>query len=410
MNSPINKTKERLWIITELYYPELTSTGYYMTEIAEGLAEQCPVSVICGQPNYSARGVTAPPKEFRNGVEIFRLPFARLNKNVFLFRVINMVTLAVAVLFSALKNLNKGERVLVVTTPPLLPFVAAFASLARGCPYTLLIHDVYPDLAAAVGKTRPGSIIFRFSDFANRWLYKHASKIIVVGRDMADKIKEKSAGLDPCIEYIPNWAELETVEPRPRDGNELLAALGIETDLVLLYAGNLGYPNDIESILKAAEILAKSKAAVHFLFVGDGVKRRLVEAAVSGKNNGNITYIGPKPRSEQSIFLNACDAGLVALVRGMLGVSMPSRTYNLLAAGRPILAITEPGSEIERTVTEASAGWCVEPGNPQALANKILEILAEREKLPEMGRRAREAAVGRFGLAMAIARYREVLD
>jgi len=75
-----NKDKSRLWIITELYYPELTSTGYYMTEIAEGLAGERPINVICGQPNYSARGITAPRYEERNGVRIFRLPFARLNK------------------------------------------------------------------------------------------------------------------------------------------------------------------------------------------------------------------------------------------------------------------------------------------------------------------------------------------
>lgn len=410
MNASENTKKSPLWIITELYYPELTSTGYYMTEIAEGLAAERPVSVICGQPNYSARGVTAPRREERNGVRIYRLPFARLNKNVFIFRLVNVATFAFAVLFAALALLRRGDRVLVVTTPPLLPFVAAFASLVRGCGYTLLIHDIYPDLAAAVGKVRPGSLVFRISERANRWLYKHCAKIIVVGRDMAQKVAKKAAGLDPVIEYIPNWAELETVVPRPREGNELLESLGIRADLVLLYAGNFGYPNDIESILEAAEILGRRKAPVHFLFVGDGVKRKLVEKAVSSSAVGNLTYIGPRPRSEQSVFLNACDVGLVSLVRGMLGVSMPSRTYNLFAAARPVLAVTEAGSELEQTVREAGAGWCVEPGNGEALAEKILEILDNRESLPEVGERARIAAVGKFSLATAIARYRAAID
>ncbi|MER3431691.1 MAG: hypothetical protein C4324_11750 [Blastocatellia bacterium] len=405
-----NKDKSRLWIITELYYPELTSTGYYMTEIAEGLAGERPINVICGQPNYSARGITAPRYEERNGVRIFRLPFARLNKNVFVFRLLNVATLALAVLIAALWLLRRGDRVLVVTTPPLLPFVAAFAALVRGCAYTLLIHDVYPDLAAAVGKTRRGSLIFRITDRANRWLYKHCAKIIVVGRDMVEKIRKKAVGLDPVIEYIPNWAELETVFPRPRQGNELLGSLGVSADLVLLYAGNFGYPNDIESILEAANILGKRRIPVHFLFVGDGVKRKLVERAASSSEAGNITYVGPRPRSEQSVFLNACDIGLVSLVRGMLGVSMPSRTYNLFAAGRPILAITESGSELEQTIREASAGWCVEPGDGARLAEKILEILENRESLSEMGERARDAAVEQFNLPAAIARYRSAID
>lgn len=410
MRSPDKNEKRRIWIITELYYPELTSTGYYMTEIAKGLATQRPVSVICGQPNYSARGLTAPRRETLDGVDIYRLPFARLDKNILFFRVVNMATLAVAVFFTALRNLRSGEQVLVVTTPPLLPFVAAIAALARGCTYTLLIHDVYPDLAAAVGKTRRGSFVFRLADFFNRWLYKHSQRIIVVGRDMAEKIRQKAAGLDPRIEYIPNWAELETIEPRRREGNQLLSSLGITADLVLLYAGNFGYPNDIETILEAARILSIDGDSVHFLFIGDGVKRPLVEAAASDADKPNVTYIGPRPRAEQINFLNACDVGLVALVRGMLGVSMPSRTYNLLAAGRPILAITEHGSELQQTVAETGAGWAIEPGEPDALVRQIREIMARRDELAEIGQRAREAAVGRFGLSEAIAKYREVLD
>ena len=126
-----------VWVVTELYYPEETSTGYYLTRIAEGLTEKFEVKAISGQPNYSARGTKAPKREIRNEVEIFRLAGTTLDKNVIPFRIINMLTLGSTVMLTALRRFRSGDRVLVVTNPPAMPFIAAFAALSRGAE---LIH------------------------------------------------------------------------------------------------------------------------------------------------------------------------------------------------------------------------------------------------------------------------------
>src|SRR4051812_5064766 len=89
--------EERLWVVSELYYPEETSTGYYLTRIAEGLADHRDVKVLCGQPTYSARGVVAPKHEVHNGVEIFRASGTTLDKNVIPFRLLNMITLGLSI-------------------------------------------------------------------------------------------------------------------------------------------------------------------------------------------------------------------------------------------------------------------------------------------------------------------------
>ncbi|MBK9153290.1 MAG: hypothetical protein IPM25_03585 [Chloracidobacterium sp.] len=126
-------------------------------------------------------------------------------------------------------------------------FVAASrAALARGTSYTLLVHDNYPEILVAAGKIRESSLTAKFFSFFNRWLYKHASGIVVVGRDMAELLERKTAGLSIPIQNIPNWAELETVSPRPREENSLLAELGLFGKFVLLYAGNMG-PNDVDN-------------------------------------------------------------------------------------------------------------------------------------------------------------------
>ena len=400
--------KKRLWVVTELYYPEETSTGYYLTRIAEGLADEFDIKVLCGQPTYSARGTVAAKHEVHKNVEIFRVTGTTLDKNVIAFRLVNMITLGLSIFLNGLRNFRRGDRVLVVTTPPSMPFVVAVAALAKSASYTLLIHDNYPEILIAVGKSRPDSFVAATVAFFNRWLYKYASKIVVVGRDMEELLERKTAGLDVPIVTIPNWAELESVTPSPRSQNLLLKELNIESKLVFLYAGNLGYPNDLESIVEVAHRL-RDRNDVHFVFLGAGVKRRWLESKVADLSLHNVTLLDPRPRSEQNVFLNACDVAVVSLVRQMVGVSMPSRTYNILAAGKPILALTEAGSELARVVEEENVGWVTPPADPDALMNTILTILTERSGLETMGASARSAAVTKYSMESAIEKYRQVI-
>jgi glycosyltransferase involved in cell wall biosynthesis len=401
-------SKPRLWVVTEVYYPEETSTGYYLTRIAEGLANDFDVKVLCGQPTYSARGVIAPKHEIHKNVEIFRAAGTTLDKNVIVFRLMNMLTLGLSVFLKALRNFRRGDRVLVVTNPPTMPFIVAVAALAKGSSYTLLIHDNYPEILIAAGKSKPDSVLASTVSILNRWLYKYASKIVVVGRDMEELLARKTAGLDVPIVTIPNWAELELVSPSPRSENPLLSELNLTDKLVFLYAGNLGYPNDLESIVEVAKRL-RDREDLHFVFLGAGVKRKWLESAVADLALENVTILDPRPRSEQNVFLNACDVAVVSLVRQMVGVSVPSRTYNILAAGKPILALTEPGSEVARVVEEENIGWIAPPADPDSLTDTILTIRNERSRLADMGISARRAAETKYSLESAIEKYRKVI-
>jgi glycosyltransferase involved in cell wall biosynthesis len=403
-----SELKKTLWVVTELYYPEETSTGYYLTRIAEGLTDEYDVKVLCGQPNYSARGVRAAKREIHKNVEIFRSFGTTFDKNVIAFRLINMLTLSFSIFWNALFRFEKGNQVLVVTTPPSLPFITAIAALFRGAGYTLLIHDNYPEILIAVEKTRADSVFVKTLNFFNRWLYKYASRIIVVGRDMEKLIGRKTEGLDIPIKTIPNWAELETVEPRERETNSLLRELNLSDKFVFLYAGNMGYPNDLESIVRCAEAL-ENDLPVHFIFLGSGVKRNWLEKEIKEKSLTNVTILSPRPRSEQTEFLNACDVALVSLVKKMWGVSMPSRTYNILAAGKPILALTEESSELAQVVAEDKVGWIVPPNDSDRLLKTIREIYSRKSVLHEMSARARRSALEKYSLETALEKYKIAL-
>lgn len=410
IQNPKSKIHNRLWVITELYYPENNQTGYYLTKIAEGLTEQFDVKVICGQPNYAARGTLAPKNEYHQKVEVFRVWGTIWDKNVLAFRLVNMLTLGASIFLKSLVKFKKNEAILVVSAPPSLPFLTALAAKLRRANYTLIIQDKYPETLIAVGKAKDNSVSVKYLNKLNQWLYKNAKKIIVVGRDMMELVETQlEISNDKTeIEVIQNWASLEEVEPAPRAENEILREHNLLGKFVFLYAGNMGHPQDLESIVYCAEKL-KNDERFHFLFLGSGVKRKWLEREIEDKYLRNVTLLAPRPRNEQRIFLNACDVGLVPLVKRMRGVAMPSRTYNLLAAGKPILALTEENSEIARVIEEDKVGWFVPPCEPEKLLEMIYQIYGERHLIPKMTERARKCAVEKYSLVTAIEKYRKAV-
>jgi glycosyltransferase involved in cell wall biosynthesis len=289
-----------------------------------------------------------------------------------------------------------------------MPFIVSVASLVKGASYTLLIHDSFPESAIAVGILRRGSFSVRIIDLFNRWLYKNAARIIVVGRDMKQLVERKADGLGSHITVIPNWAETDDVKPRTRNENRLIGQLGIVDRLVVLHAGNIGRPTEIDTLVEALTLM-KGDERFHFVFIGSGGKAPLLESAIKERGLEMVTLLPPRPRSEQPEFLNACDIGFVSLVKEMWGAAMPSKTYNVMAAGKPILALTDDGSELAAVIDEEQIGWHIPPSDPNLLVETLNDIYRKREQIGEMGRRARLAAENKYTLETAIERYNEVL-
>ena len=408
-NVPDQCPMTRIWLVSELYYPEETSTGYNITRIAEGLADRFDVHVLCGQPTYSKRGIRAPRNEIYNAVAIRRCAGTTLDKNVIAYRLLNIITLSLSIFIRALIHFKRDDKVMVVTTPPSLPFITALACWLRRSRYLLLIHDNYPEILIAAGMARPDSWLVRLMNRVNKRLYKGAYRIVVVGRDMKELLTRKRDGDASRIVTIPNWAELEIVEPCSRDDNQLLDELGLKDKFVILYAGNMGHPNDLESIVTSASML-REKSNIHFLFIGSGVKKRWLEDSIKDLGLKNVTVLPPRPREDQINFLNACDIALISLVDKMLGVSMPGRTYNTLAAGKPMIGVADAESELARVINEENVGWIVPPHNPDLLVQAIVEAESDRQRLIEMGARSRAAAVKKYSLRTAVEDYFAVFN
>ena len=398
----------RVWVISEVYYPEEAATGYFMTRLAEGLAEHRDVGVLCGQPKYDARGVSAPWREVLNGVSIERCRGTRLNKNILPLRLVNVATITLSIFFAVLRRIRKGDTVVVVTNPPLLPFVVAPACRWRGAKCILRIDDVYPEALIATGIARPGSVLVQILTWVNRRLYRGVDRIVVLGRDMRNLAQKKLGGAAVPVAIIHNWADVDLIAPAPKSENALLRELGLAEKFVVACAGNMGRAQGIENMFRVAELLQGEKD-IHFLFIGSGAKRPWMESEVVGKTLTNVTILDQRPRSDQPNFLNACDVSMASLLPGMAGAGVPSRMYNTMAAGKPIIAIAEAESELSMVVEEELAGWVVPPNKPEKLAQAILDARSEPGRLAGRGARARAAVEAKYTARHAIDAYYELV-
>jgi colanic acid biosynthesis glycosyl transferase WcaI len=398
------ETAGTVWVLTELYFPERTSTGHFLTGIAEGLARTFDVKVICSQPTYSARGVKAPGHELRGGVEIFRCASTTLNKDRLPLRAVNALTLGAATMFRALRGVRAGDILLVVTTPPVLPLIADAVCRIRRARLVLLVHDVYPDVLVASGLAGPRSIVVRTLGAAYRRIFARAEHVIALGRDMQQVLADR---VDPArIGIIPNWGDVEAVSPRPRDSNPLLRRLDIQDRFVVHYLGNMGRTHDLDLLVDAAAALRDE--GVHFLFTGEGGRRSRLEAAVARAQLANVTLQPGCSMDDLPDYLNAADVAVISLNAGMAGVSVPSRLYNVLAAGKPIVAVCEPESELARVVSEHQCGWVVPPGDLPGLLRVLREAQAAVVEREHMAERARSAALRLYSPERVIRQYQSL--
>jgi len=399
-----------IWVISEVYYPDEAATSHFMTHIAEGLAKKSAVSVICARSNISNYPVTVCWKENHNNVQIQRCLSTTLDKKKYFLRLINAIVISLSIFFRSLISIKKNDSILVVTNPPFLPFIVLLVCKIRRAKCVLRIDDVYPEAFINAGLIKSHSFLARILNWFSKKLYQCVDQIVVIGRDMKELIETK-INKSSCnkLKIITNWADLELVSPLPRSQNSLLQELNLSSKFVVQYAGNMGPLQGLDSLIKAA-IKLKDYESIHFLFIGSGKMLPWLKEEISKVSLKNVTLLDQRPRSDQSNFLNACDVAFVSLKAGMAGVGVPSRMYNILAAGKPIIGVMDDYSELSRVIHEEKVGWLASPEDPAQIANVILEASQNPALLIEMGHRARRVAEIKYSSQAIINAYGELMD
>ena len=390
----------KVWVISEYYYPIVTSTGYYMTEIAEYLAKRgCEVHVITTGAKYNeVENYQTSKKEVHNGVFIERFLSKEIDKNNFFKRVVRLTFSSLGLFFLILRKVKKGDKILLVTNPAFLVLLMPIVSILKKVRYKLLVHDVFPENLIAIGKTKSSSVGYKCMKWIFDTAYRRAELCISIGRDMTQIIKQKIK--KNTVVMIPNWADNTVVWPQKKEETTLYKGLGIDK-FVFMFAGNLGYVQGIDNILDTIDLIDNKN--IMFLFIGGGAKADEVKKYAD--MHENVVYMEFQDRSNQNDFLNACDVAIVTLGEGMYGLGVPSKSYNIMASGTPMLYIGDKISEIALCIDEYHIGWVVEPHNPQMLKKQIEKIYAQRNNFETMKQNARNAADKVFAKNIILEEY-----
>jgi colanic acid biosynthesis glycosyl transferase WcaI len=296
--------------------------------------------------------------------------------------------------FSALAGLTglRGGRVdgVLSMSPPLtLGLTGRAMGLARRGPSVFNVQDVFPDVAVELGAITNRRII-GLARWLERTTYRASAAVTVLSGDLRDNLAAKvPAAHRDKIRVIPNFVDTEAIRPADR-ATAYRRELGIGDETVVLYAGNVGFSQSLELVVAAATA-RRDDASVVFLVNGGGSALDGLKAQVAAAGLANVRFAPYQPIGRLSEVLATGDVHLVPLKAGLARSSVPSKSYSILAAGRPLLASVDAGTEVARMVDAAACGVAVRPDDPAAFVAALDRLLAD-----EPGRRAMGASGRRW--------------
>jgi glycosyltransferase involved in cell wall biosynthesis len=270
----------------------------------------------------------------------------------------------------------------------------------------MLVQDVYPDIAIALGTFKAGSPVTRALDWINRQVLKRSDRIVVLSQCMRTRIAAKLDDGDSRIDVIHNWADGTSIRPLDGEHNPFSIEHNLGDSFVVLFSGNLGRVNEFSTVLEAARLLAEHRDVV-FLFVGEGVAESEIREFCARHHLSNVRLLPYQPRNTLRYSLAAGDALLITLKDGLAGFSVPSKAYAIMAAGRPLLFVGDLSSDIARIITENRCGAVVSSGDSGGLAKVISAWSSNRSALDEIGSSARALFEERFDRTRAVNAYLE---
>lgn len=399
----------RLLILNQFFHPDHSATGQLMTDLAESLVGRgFEVTAVAGRGRYNGGG-RLPRREEHLGVKVERAWATGFGKGSVAGRLADYLTFYLGAAWK-LFALPRHDVVMALTTPPLIGLLALAVCRLRGMKVAALVQDVYPDVGVALGAFRAGSPATRALDRLNRLVVSRADRVVVLGECMRGRVAAKAGrGAEGRIDVIHNWADGEKIYPLAEgEQNDFAEAHGLSGRFVVEFSGNFGRVNDFDAPLEAARLL-KDRGDVVFLFVGDGARAGEIKERVRRGGLTNVRLLPYQPRAALRQSLAAGDAHLVTLAEGLAGLCVPSKTYGILAAGRPLLFVGDARSDVARLVLENGCGEVVRAGDAARLA-RIVSAWADDPEVPRrMGARARELFLRRFDRRHAVEAYAESL-
>lgn len=385
----------KLLVLCPHFDPDTAPTGAVMSRIVEELgALGHEVHVVTSLPWYREHRVDEAWSTVRwrdrtattGWGTIARLdPHAGGDKRNLVRRALGFIGFSVVSIVAGVLAGRRGRRVdaVIAMSPPLTLGVAGrLVAWIRRAPLIFNIQDVFPDAAVETGA------------ITNRWVigaaralekvsYLSSSRVTVLSQDLADNVVSKiGASKATRVVVIPNFVDTERIVPLDA-ATDYRRELGLTDRPVVMYAGNIGYSQSLEMLVAAA----RARPDVDFVINGTGSARSDLERSARGLTN--LIFGDFQPPERLSEVLATGDIHVVPLRRGLGRVSVPSKTYSIMAAGRPIVAAVDAGTEVTRLVDGARSGLVVPPDETESFIAAIDRLVSDRDVRRDMGQRAR---------------------
>ena len=411
-------SRKKLLFILDTFYPEYASTGQLMTELCQYLQSDFDITVIVGVPKY---GINMDEKYLKGtfhfekfeDINIVRVKTPMVNKKSKISRLTYMVGHFINALRATFK-VAKPDLIYVISQPPIVGgFLGKLTKMFRGGKLIYNIQDFNPEQIEAVGYNRL-QIVNNIARWMDNMSINSADHVVVVGRDMAERLKQRNRRFSAMkLAIINNWIHENQVRQCTlscgQECNKYHLKYEVDQNFTIMYSGNIGLYYDLENIIEVIGRFRDYKD-LQFVFVGNGaMKHRLVDY-VATQDITNVKFYDYVPKDEVGCSLNSADVHLVTNQKGIKGVSVPSKIYGVLAVGKPVLGVLEEGSEAEMIVKEAGCGHCVEPQDYNGIERLIEWFYVNRQEGLAMGMSGRHYLERELKMEDSLRKYKETIN
>ena len=396
----------KILIITQYFHPENFRISDFAFKMVERGHE---VSVITGVPNYPEGKIFGGYKSFRNecveGVMIYRVPLLARGKSRGFELVLNYLSFLISALIFGPFVARKVKPDVIFSvnySPATVGLVGVYFSFLKKKPLFLWVQDLWPDSLIATGAVKSG-LITSLVDLMVKYIYRKSDLIFVQSRAFGNSIGSFGSALSEKIRYLPNWAE-DTYNNNAKTADKHHVQLIPKNKFIIMFAGNLGVAQSLETIVLAAAEVRQDP--IHWVFLGDGRQKEWLEKIVTARGlNNNISILGRYPLEDMPSFFELADVMLVTLKESpVYAMTVPGKIQSYLKNAKPILSALE--GEGASVVEESGAGFNVRSGDFIGLARAASRMSClSSEELDQMCLNAKNYYDNNFDVDVLLSQF-----
>lgn len=389
----------KILIVTDSYPPEIRSASHLMKELAEELRDRGhAVTILTCYPRYNLAETEKLPKvdevTDENGVRVVRVHTPAHHRVNFFVRGFSQMVLPY-LFWSKVKPLLKdGVDSVIVYSPPLtLWWVGLFAKKRFGAKFVLNVQDIFPQNAIDLGVLR-NPLFVAFFEKIEKWAYDNADVVTVHSEGNREFLLRSGKITSDKLITLHNWIEVKKYEAPERDG-PFRKQLGLKGKFVIFFGGVLGPSQGLDLVIDAAKRIRDHKD-IAFLFVGDGTEKNKLVGLSSGYGLDNVIFHPFVSKEDYERLLKEMDVGLVCLSSRNRTPVVPGKLLSYMGAGVPVLALLNRESDGHHIIKEAECGFSAISVDPSAVAEIILRMYGEKDRLKSLGENGYRYATSRF--------------